>query len=101
VVRTSVFAEHFATVAIDSEGRILAAGATFNVAEDDEDSLVARFLEDGTPDATFGNPATPGRVSFNFDVEGDEVEQVALDPNGNIVFSGELDDTSVLARLKP
>lgn len=101
VVRTSVFAEHFATVAFDSEGRILTAGATFSVAEDDDDTLVARFLENGEPDTTFGNPATPGRVSFNFDNEGDEAEQIVLDPNGNIVLLGSLDDDFVLARLNP
>jgi uncharacterized delta-60 repeat protein len=101
VVRTSGFAEHFATVALDAEGRILAAGATFSVAEDDEDTFVARFLENGEPDATFGNPATPGRVSFNFDDEGDEVKQIVLDPNGNIVLLGALDDDFVLSRLNP
>jgi uncharacterized delta-60 repeat protein len=101
VVRTSVFAEYFVSVAVDSENRILAAGATFNVTDDDDDSLAARYLEDGQPDPTFGTLAIAGRVTFNFDKEGDEVVQIALDPNGNIVLAGELDDTSVLARLKP
>jgi uncharacterized delta-60 repeat protein len=47
-------ATHVEDVAIDVQGRIVLAGYEGDPASDDHNPLLARFLPDGSPDATFG-----------------------------------------------
>jgi uncharacterized delta-60 repeat protein len=101
VVRTFGPEEYFTSVALASDGKILAAGGVFNVIANGNDFLVARFLEDGSPDATFGSAATPGKVSFDVDQQFDEADEVVVDASGNIIVAGETGDAFALARLKP
>ena len=78
------------SVAIDSEGRIVVAGTS-----DFEESVLARYLPDGTPDSSFG---TGGVLTTGF---GTGADAVAIDSKDRIVYAGHHSDTFALARYKP
>lgn len=93
--------DYATSVAIDSDDRIVVAGA---VATDggDYDLIVARFNEDGSLDATFNST---GWVVTDVDGESDIAEACVLDSEGRIVVAGRTGASSnydcVLARYTP
>jgi uncharacterized delta-60 repeat protein len=80
-------------VALQPDGKIIAAGTVF-VAFDpgessDTDFALARYNPDGTPDATFGNG---GQVSTDFLGFEDDAFSVLIQPDGKIVAVGSAND---------
>ena len=75
-------------VTIQDDGRILVAGRTsFNNSSSDDfsDLLVARFLDDGRLDGSFG---FGGLVTLDVGGLTNEAQNVVVDPDGGIVVSG-------------
>jgi len=70
-------------IAIQPDGKIVAAGFTRTGA--DADFALARYLPNGSLDATFG---TGGRVVTKFDVLADIIRDIAIQSNGKIVACG-------------
>ncbi|MEU7121501.1 calcium-binding protein [Streptomyces zaomyceticus] len=86
-------------VAVQSDGRIVAAGSG------GAGFAVLRYNADGTPDAGFGGG---GRTSVNAPGDGGIAYGMALQPNGKIVLAGRADDPNSteandfgLTRLNP
>jgi len=80
-------------VALQSDGKIIAAG-TFFVDFDpgessDTDFALARYNPDGTPDATFG---VGGQVTTDFVGFEDDAFSVLIQPDGKIVAVGSAND---------
>ncbi|WP_374586731.1 DUF4214 domain-containing protein [Pseudoduganella sp.] len=76
------------SVAVQSDGKILAAGShtgAFNY-----DALVYRFNPDGSPDASFGSS---GSVSFTFGSYMSGIKAIAIQPDGKIVTASTADAT--------
>jgi uncharacterized delta-60 repeat protein len=71
-------------VALQTDGRIVAVGHTFNFATGLEFALV-RYLPDGTLDTTFGGD---GRVTTDFGEAVAAANAVALQPDGKIIAVG-------------
>jgi uncharacterized delta-60 repeat protein len=75
------------SLAIQSDGKLVAAGGTYQSATANYDFALARFLSNGSPDATFGNGGT-----VVTDVQGsrtdDTAQSVALQSDGKIVVAG-------------
>ena len=80
-------------VALQADGRIIAAGTDFvdfNPGEmSDTDFAVARYNPDGTPDATFG---TSGQVTTDFLGKEDDAFSVLIQTDGKIVAVGSAND---------
>jgi uncharacterized delta-60 repeat protein len=80
-------------VALQSDGKIIAAGTffvDFNPGESsDTDFALARYNPDGTPDATFGNG---GQVTTDFVGFEDDAFSVLIQPDGKIVAVGSAND---------
>jgi uncharacterized delta-60 repeat protein len=80
-------------VALQPDGKIIAAGTVFvdfNPGESsDTDFALARYNQDGTPDATFGNG---GQVSTDFLGLEDDAFSVLIQPDGKIVAVGSAND---------
>src|SRR5438270_3322716 len=76
-------------VALQADGKIIAAGTVFvdfNPGDQsDTDFALARYNPDGTPDATFGNG---GQVSTDFFGLEDDAFSVLIQPDGKIVAVG-------------
>jgi len=76
-------------VALQSDGKIIAAGTVFvdfNPGESSNtDFALARYNPDGSPDATFGNG---GQVSTDFVGFEDDAFSVLIQPDGKIVAVG-------------
>jgi uncharacterized delta-60 repeat protein len=70
-------------VAIDSQDRVVAAGSSFNGANDD--FAVARYNENGTPDSSFNGT---GNVTTPIGSSADRGAAVAIDSQGRIVVAG-------------
>jgi uncharacterized delta-60 repeat protein len=80
-------------VALQPDGKIIAAGTVFVNFDPGESSntdfALARYNPDGTPDATFGNG---GQVSTDFLGLEDDVFSVLIQPDGKIVAVGSAND---------
>ena len=80
-------------VALQSDGKIIAAGTVFVdfiIGESsDTDFALARYNPDGTPDATFGNG---GQVTTDFLGFEDDAFSVLIQPDGKIVAVGSAND---------
>src|SRR5262249_13282425 len=80
-------------VALQSDGKIVAAGTVFvdfNPGESSNtDFALARYNPDGTPDATFGNG---GQVSTDFVGMEDDAFSVLIQPDGKIIAVGSAND---------
>src|SRR5262245_17125860 len=74
-------------LAVQRNGRIVAAGWRFGRSDAQDDALlaVARFLPDGRLDPTFSRD---GRLSFDFGYGDDFGAAVAVQPDGRIVVGG-------------
>jgi uncharacterized delta-60 repeat protein len=73
------------SVALQPDGKIVAAGDTRNPATGDFNFALARYNADGTLDTTFGSA---GRVVTDFDADSREAFSVALQEDGRIVLAG-------------
>jgi uncharacterized delta-60 repeat protein len=80
-------------VALQTDGKIIAAGTVFVDFDPGESSntdfALARYNPDGTPDATFGNG---GQVSTDFLGMEDDAFSVLIQPDGKIVAVGSAND---------
>jgi uncharacterized delta-60 repeat protein len=98
--------EHARAVAIQPDGKIVAAGETSHVGEGgsatNPDFALARYHPNGTLDATFGGD---GRVQTDLDPSGwdsrDEVMAVVIQNDRKILVAGESDHDFALARYNP
>src|SRR5262245_27963421 len=82
-------------VAIDGEGRVVAAGFAHVDGTIAQGVMVARFLTNGSPDTTFGNG---GVVVTDLPDRFDEASAVAIAPDGKIVVAGRSGDDAFVAR---
>jgi uncharacterized delta-60 repeat protein len=71
-------------VAVQSDGKIVAAGSTYNGT--DVDVWVLRFKTDGSPDHSFG---TDGVATYDGGDSNEYAWKVAIQSDGNIVIAGE------------
>jgi uncharacterized delta-60 repeat protein len=78
-----------AGVAIDSSGRIVVAGTTYNFSSTSTgpDFAVARLKDDGTLDSNFGSSGET-TVSFGTGFTYDEAASLALDASGRVIVAG-------------
>ncbi len=92
---TTTFPEgsYASDVALQTDGKIIAAGTVFVDFDPGESSntdfALARYNPDGTPDATFGNG---GQVSTDFLGMEDDAFSVLIQPDGKIVAVGSAND---------
>jgi uncharacterized delta-60 repeat protein len=84
-------------VAIQSDGKIVAAGTACSASTCNEDFGVARYSPNGNPDTSFDGD---GRVLTNFPggTPGDEAFDVAIQADGKIVVAGTSAGDVALAR---
>lgn len=71
-------------LAIQKNGKIVAAGSSADFANDHVDFAIARYNTDGSLDSTFGNH---GKVRTQF-LDEDRANSVAIQDNGKIVVAG-------------
>jgi uncharacterized delta-60 repeat protein len=83
-------------VAIQSDGKIVAAGFAFLVSGDGDFAL-ARYNTNGSLDTIFGGD---GKVTTDFGFANDQAFAVALQMDGKIVAAGVAGDDFALARYK-
>ena len=92
---TTTFPEgsYASDVALQSDGKIIAAGTVFVDFDpgemSDTDFALARYNPDGTPDATFGSG---GQISTDFLGHEDDAFSVLIQPDGKIVAVGSAND---------
>ena len=84
-------------VAIQPDGKIIAAGVA-QPGPGNSDFAIARYNADGTLDTTFGGD---GIVTTDMGTFGDDITDIALQPDGKIVAVGVTDQDAVLARYLP
>lgn len=72
-------------VAIQPDGKIVAAGSSFSSAKTVEDFIVARYNTNGTLDKRFGNN---GKITTDFFRNVDQVNALVIQPDGKIVVAG-------------
>ena len=76
-------------LALQSDGKIIAAGTDFvNFSSEDSsntDFALERYNPDGTPDTTFGNG---GQVTTDFDGFNDDAFSILVQPDGKLVAVG-------------
>lgn len=75
-----------AAVAVQPDGKIVAAGSAYAPATKSDFALV-RYNPDGSIDTTFG-PGANGTVTSDFHGSGDSAQDVKLQPDGKIVAVG-------------
>lgn len=74
-------------LAIQCDGKIIAAGNASNPASSDVDFALACYNRNGVLDTSFGSSAT-GKVTTDFSGNFDVISAMALQSNGNIVAAG-------------
>jgi uncharacterized delta-60 repeat protein len=75
-----------AAVAVQSDGKVVAVGRTFNGANND-DVAVVRYDRDGSLDGTFGTGGTV-RYDFAFNHDPDAAAAVAVQADGKVLVAG-------------
>jgi uncharacterized delta-60 repeat protein len=81
-------------LAVDDDGRLVVAGQG-GVVGGPYDVAVARFLPDGSPDASFGGD---GVVTTDFGSTGERAAAVTLQPDGSVVAAGSSGASFALVR---
>lgn len=74
------------SLAIDSLGRIIVVGYSFQPAPTNQDFAVARLTDDGDLDPTFGNG---GRKTIDFNGAIDQAYSVSIDSQDRVVIGGQ------------
>jgi uncharacterized delta-60 repeat protein len=87
-------ADEARAVATDALGRFVVIGQTGP--EGGTDWAVARYLADGTPDATFG---TAGQATFDLGTGEDFAHAVGIDAAGRIVVAGRSGEVATVVRM--
>lgn len=72
-------------VAIQPDGKIVAAGSSFSSAKTVEDFIVARYNANGTLDKRFGSN---GKITTDFFRNVDQINALIIQPDGKIVVAG-------------
>jgi len=72
-------------VAIQPDGKIVAAGSSFSNTKTVEDFIVARYNTNGTLDKRFGNN---GKITTDFFRNVDSISALIIQPDGKIVVAG-------------
>ena len=72
-------------VAIQPDGKIVAAGSSFSSSKTVEDFIVARYNTNGSLDKRFGNN---GKITTDFFRNVDTINALAIQPDGKIVVAG-------------
>ncbi|MGB9179680.1 MAG: carboxypeptidase regulatory-like domain-containing protein, partial [Pyrinomonadaceae bacterium] len=89
-------------IALQPDGKIVAAGHAVNDAGSSVDIAVVRYNSDGSLDTTFGNN---GKVTTHLNGSSNSANGVALQPDGKIVIAGSCGEYSLadiaLARYNP
>ena len=85
-------------VAIQADGKIVAAGWASGGSFPVSDFALARYNADGSLDASFGSG---GKVTTDIAGSGDQASDVAIQPDGRIVAAGTSDGRFALARYNP
>jgi uncharacterized delta-60 repeat protein len=86
------------SLALQPDGRIVAAGESDDLAEERQDVAVARYTPDGTLDPGFG----AGGVEISrLGADSSTANAVALAPDGNVVVAGFSSGGMVIARYRP
>ena len=99
-------------LAIDSQGRIYAAGYG-NMVSGDADMFVYRILTDGTIDQSWGDAATPGYARININgfladcrfngtppcSQADQAWSVRVQSTGKVVIAGRANNQPIMMRL--
>ncbi|MFJ3310849.1 calcium-binding protein [Streptomyces sp. NPDC086549] len=75
--------QYAVAVAVQADGKIIAAGDTYVVSDDSHDFALARYNTDGSLDTSFG---TGGKVTTDFGDSG--ASGVALQADGKIIAAG-------------
>lgn len=84
------------SLAIQADGKIILAGYSYTIFNDDDDFAVARYNPDGSIDQTFG---TNGAVFTTFGVnERDWINSIAVQADGKILAGGFSSNRMALAR---
>lgn len=78
-----------ASVAIQSDGKILAAGSANPLAQNNSDFALVRYNTDGSLDTSFG---TGGKVTTELGSTADFGKSVAIQSDGKIVLAGQYGD---------
>ncbi|HKZ02733.1 MAG TPA: hypothetical protein VJ180_10855, partial [Pyrinomonadaceae bacterium] len=78
-------------IALQSDGKLLAAGSSINVQAGGQNFALARYDSTGILDPTFG---TGGKVSTDFDRGTDASQAIALMSDGRIVLAGRADQSN-------
>jgi uncharacterized delta-60 repeat protein len=73
-------------VAVQPDGRIVAAGGAFDESGNNLDFAATRYNSDGSLDNTFGSA---GRVTTDFFGKLDQANAVAIQPHGKIILAGQ------------
>ncbi len=72
-------------VAVQPDGKIVAAGSSFSSAKTVEDFIVARYNTNGSIDKKFGKN---GKITTDFFRNVDSISALAIQPDGNILVAG-------------
>lgn len=72
-------------VAIQPDGKIVAAGSSFSSAKTVEDFIVARYNANGSLDKRFGSN---GKITTDFFRNVDQINALIIQPDGKIVVAG-------------
>jgi uncharacterized delta-60 repeat protein len=72
-------------VAIQPDGKIVAAGSSFSSAKTVEDFIVARYNTNGSLDKRFGSN---GKITTDFFRNVDQINALVIQPDGKIVVAG-------------
>lgn len=72
-------------VAVQPDGKIVAAGSSFSSAKTVEDFIVARYNTNGSLDKRFGSN---GKITTDFFRNVDSISALAIQPDGKIVVAG-------------
>lgn len=83
------------SLAIQADGKIILAGYSYTIFNDNDDFALARYHPDGSIDQTFG---TNGVVFTSFGVNRDWINSIALQSDGKIVAGGFSSNRMAMAR---
>src|SRR5215216_2376926 len=72
-------------VAIQPDGKIIAAGSSFSNSKTVEDFIVARYNANGSLDKRFGNN---GKITTDFFRNVDSISALVIQPDGKVVVAG-------------
>lgn len=95
-VLVSDFHMYLLSIALQSDGKIVASGKLFNADQSDSQPVLVRYNDDGTLDTAFGNQGMV--IAFeNGDVI--EIQAITLQSNGKIIAAGYVTNQSVYSNF--